>query len=245
MKIFNSESSNPMFNDKLLDNLDLVKEEKMTVTGTVNKTIILLLITVVTAFFSWQQMLTIFSMPLMFGVIILGIILVVAGMKNPQYAYIIAPIFAFVEGLLIGVISAMYASVFEGIVANAALLTFGTLFLMLFVYKSGLIKVTDKFRMVMTMAIGAIGIMYLASWIGGFMGFHMSFLHDSSPLSIGISLVITIVASLTLLLDFDMIEKNVRRGAPKSYEWVGSMALLVTLVWLYLEFLRLLSKLSD
>ncbi|MBC8306168.1 MAG: Bax inhibitor-1/YccA family protein, partial [Pelagibacterales bacterium] len=132
MKIFNSESSNPMFNDKILDNLDLVKEEKMTVTGTVNKTLILLLITVVTAFFSWQQMLSIFSMPLMFGVMILGIILVVAGMKKPQYAHIIAPIFAFVEGLLIGVVSAMYASAFEGIVANAALLTFGTLFLMLF-----------------------------------------------------------------------------------------------------------------
>ncbi len=245
MNLLNNKSSNPMFNEKILDNLDFAKEEKMTVSGTVNKTILLLIITVITAFFSWQQMLTIFSMPLMFGIMILGIILVVTGIRKPQYAHIIAPTYAFVEGLFIGAISAIYASAFEGIVANAALLTFGTLFLMLFIYKSGIIKVTDKFRMVITMAIGAIALLYLASWIGGFMGFQMSFLHDSSPLSIGISLVITVVAALTLLLDFDMIEKNVRSGAPKSYEWIGSMALLVTIIWLYLEFLRLLSKLSD
>jgi len=245
MGLLDSKSSNPMFNEKLLDDLDLVKEEKMTVGGTVNKTIILLMITVVTAFFSWQQMLSIASMPIMFGIMIVGVILVFAGMKKPEYAHIIAPAYAFVEGLFIGAISAMYAFLFDGIVLNAALLTFGTLFLMLFIYKSGLIKVTDKFRMILTMAIGAIGILYLASWIGGFMGFHMSFLHDSSPLSIGISIVITIVASLTLLMDFDMIEKNVQRGAPKSFEWIGSMALLVTIIWLYLEFLRLLSKLQD
>jgi len=245
MGLLDSKSSNPMFNDKILDDLDFAKEEKMTVGGTVNKTIILLIITVVTAFFSWQQMLHVASMPVMFGILILGAILVFAGIRKPEYAYIIAPIYAFVEGLFIGAISAMYAFAYEGIVINAALLTFGTLFLMLFIYKSGLIKVTDKFRMIITMAIGAIGILYLASWIGGFMGFHMSFLHDSSPLSIGISLVITVVASLTLLLDFDMIEKNVQRGAPKSYEWIGSMALLVTIIWLYLEFLRLLSKLQD
>ena len=245
MNLLNNKSSNPMFNEKILDNLDFVKEEKMTVNGTVNKTILLLIITVITAFFSWQQMLTIFSMPLMFGIMILGVILVFAGIRKPEYANIIAPTYAFVEGLFIGTISAMYASAFEGIVTNAALLTFGTLFLMLFIYKSGIIKVTDKFRMVITMAIGAIAVLYLASWIGGFMGFKMSFLHDSSPLSIGISLVITVVAALTLLLDFDMIEKNVRSGAPKSYEWIGSMALLVTIIWLYLEFLRLLSKLQD
>jgi len=245
MGLLDSKGSNPMFNDKILDDLDFVKEEKMTVNGTVNKTIILLVITVVTAFFSWQQMLHIISMPMMFGIMILGAILVFAGIRKPEYAHIIAPIYAFVEGLFIGAISAMYAFAFEGIVMNAALLTFGTLFLMLFIYKSGLIKVTDKFRMIISMAIGAIGILYLSSWIGGFMGFHMSFLHDSSPLSIGISLVITVVASLTLLLDFDMIDKNVKRGAPKSYEWVGSMALLVTIIWLYLEFLRLLSKLQD
>ena len=141
MNLLNNKSSNPMFNEKILDNLDFVKEEKMTVSGTVNKTILLLIITVITAFFSWQQMLTIFSMPLMFGIMILGVILVFAGIRKPQYAHIIAPTYAFVEGLFIGAISAIYASAFEGIVVNAALLTFGTLFLMLFIYKSGIIKV--------------------------------------------------------------------------------------------------------
>ena len=116
---------------------------------------------------------------------------------------------------------------------------------MLSVYSSGLIKVTEKFKMGVVMATGAIGLLYLASWIMGFFGADMPFLHESTPLATGINLAIIVVAALNLLLDFDMIEKNVQRGAPKAFEWVGAMGLLVTIVWLYLEVLRLLSKLQD
>lgn len=236
-----------MFNEKILDNMEFSQEAKMTVNGTMNKTLVLMLVTTVTAIFSWKQMLLLGTSlyPALFATMILGIILVVVGMKKPQYAYIIAPSYAFIEGLFVGAISAIYGSMFDGIVMNAVLLTLGTLISMLFIYKAGIIKVTNKFKMIMGMAIGAIGVLYLTSWILGFMGINVAFLHSNSPLSIGISIVITAVAALTLLLDFDMIDNNVKKGASKDFEWVGAMALLVTIVWLYLEFLRLLSKLQD
>ena len=248
MGLFDSKSSNPMFKDDILDSFSGTVSEKMTINGTINKTLILLGITVITAFFSWKQMLVLAGtslMPVLFGTAIVGFILVMVGMRKPQYAHIVAPFYAFVEGLFIGVVSALYAYQFEGIVINAVLLTFGTLFTMLLLYRSGAIKVTDRFRKVMYVAIGAVGILYLATWILGFMGISIPFMHDSSPLAIGVSIAILVIAALTLLLDFDMIENNVKKGAPKSMEWVGSMALLVTIVWLYLEFLRLLSKLQD
>ena len=248
MGLFDSRSSNPMFNDDVLDNMSDVREERMTINGTVNKTLILLTVTVATAFLTWKQMITLAGtnlMPVMFGIMIVGAILVIAGMRKPQYAHIIAPIYAVIEGLFVGVASGLYAYLYDGIVVQAALLTFGTLFGMLFLYKAGIIKVTERFKKIMYVAIGGVMILYLITWIGSLVGFNIPFMHDSSPLAIGISAVILVIAALTLLLDFDMIEKNAAAGAPKAYEWVGAMALLVTIVWLYLEFLRLLSKLQD
>ena len=159
----NNESSNPMFNKKILENVALSSEEKMTVSGTVNKTLILLTVTVITALFSWKQMLMFINIYTAFFISLLCLGLVFFAMKKPQYAPIIAPGFAFLEGLLIGALSALYGMFFEGIIINAMLLTFGTVFLMLGIYKTGLIKVTDKFRMVISMAVGAIGVMYLFS----------------------------------------------------------------------------------
>lgn len=247
MGLFDNKSSNPMFNDDVIDNFSGATTDRMTVQGTINKTLILLAITVATAALSWRFMAS-FGSSLYF--ILFGVAIGAAGLafytyKNPKVANVTAPIFAVMEGLFIGVISMAYAYMVEGIIMKAALLTFGTMFIMLFIYKSKLIVVTDRFRMILSMAIGAIGLMYLASWILGMFDVNMPFLHDSSPLSIGISLVIIVVASLSFLMDFDMIEKNAERGVSKNYEWVGGMALLMTIVWLYLEFLRLLSKLQD
>jgi uncharacterized YccA/Bax inhibitor family protein len=172
------------------------------------------------------------------------VVLIVAAFK-PHLAPFLAPLYALLEGLAIGTISVMYASAFEGIVLQAVGLTFGTLFMMLAIYKSGLIKVTEKFRMGVAMATGAIMILYLFGWIGQIFGFEVAMLHDSGMLGIGISAVIIVVASMNLLLDFDMFERGEKQGAPIYMEWFAAMGLIVTLVWLYIEFLRLLSKLRD
>ena len=138
----------------------------------------------------------------------------------------------------------MFAAEYAGIVFQAVSLTMGTCLMMLMVYKSGLIKITEKFRMGVAMATGAIFLVYLVSWIGMFAGFEVPFIHESGPLGIGISVVIIGVASLNLLLDFDLFEKGASQGAPKYMEWFCGLALMVTIVWLYVEFLRLLSKLQ-
>jgi len=246
MGLFDNKSSNPMFNKDILDSYTGEHSDKMTVNGTVTKTLILLAIAVITAFASWKFMISLGGAlkPVLFGSMIGAVALYYMSYKNPDRAPILAPITAVLQGLFLGVVSMMYASMIEGIIINATLLTFGTMFMMLFIYKTGLIKITDKFRMIMGMSIGAIGLLYLSSWVLGFFGIELGFLHDGSPLAIGISCVIIVVASLSFLLDFDMIEKQSANGAPKNFEWVGGMALLATIVWLYLEFLRLLSMLS-
>jgi uncharacterized YccA/Bax inhibitor family protein len=174
-----------------------------------------------------------------------GLVVLIAAAFKPHLAPFLAPLYALLEGLAIGTISVMYATAFEGIVLQAVGLTFGTLFMMLAIYKSGLIKVTEKFRMGVAMATGAIMILYLFGWIGQIFGFEVAMLHDSGMFGIGISAVIIVVASMNLLLDFDMFERGEKQGAPIYMEWFAAMGLIVTLVWLYIEFLRLLSKLRD
>jgi uncharacterized YccA/Bax inhibitor family protein len=145
---------------------------------------------------------------------------------------------------MLGAISAVYNARFQGIPLQAVMLTFGVAIAMLIVYRAGLIKVTDKFRLGIVAATGGIAVMYLLTFILSFFGVQMNFLHDSSPLSIGISLVVVAVAALNLVLDFDFIERGVMQRAPKFMEWYGAFGLLVTLVWLYMELLRLLSKIQ-
>jgi uncharacterized YccA/Bax inhibitor family protein len=174
-----------------------------------------------------------------------GFAVAIAMMFMKKYAGILAPIYAVLEGLFLGAISAIFESMYPGIVMNAVLGTFATFLTMLFAYRTGLIKVTEKLRSIIVIATGAIAVMYLLSWIMGMFGVGMSFLHDSSMLSIGISLFVIVIAALNLLLDFDFIEKGSSMGAPKYMEWFGAFGLLVTLVWLYIEFLRLLAKLQS
>ena len=139
----------------------------------------------------------------------------------------------------------MYNFMYEGIVLQAVMLTFGTLFALLFAYRSGLIKATENFKLGVVAATGGIALVYLATIVLGFFGINIPMIHDSGLIGIGFSLFVIVIAALNLVLDFDFIESGVEQGAPKYMEWYGAFGLMVTLVWLYIEFLRLLSKLQQ
>jgi len=220
---------------------DMDSSEGMTVTGAVNKTALLGMILLMTTIYSFYNPTQIF---LPIGALGAGAVFMFTSFK-PHLAPTTAPIFAVLEGLFVGTISAIYAAQFAGIVFQAVSATMATLLAMLMIHKSGIIPVTKKFRMGVSMAVGAIMIVYLISWIGSFVGFQVPFIHESGPLGIGITVVIIGVAALNLLLDFDNFEKGEATGAPKFMEWYYGMGLLFTIVWLYVEFLRLLSKLQD
>ncbi|MCB0340015.1 MAG: Bax inhibitor-1/YccA family protein, partial [Bdellovibrionales bacterium] len=163
-----------------------------------------------------------------------------------NWAPALTPAYAALEGCFLGAISLMFEATYPGLVFQAVMLTFGTFFALLMAYKSKLIPVTDKFRMGIVAATGGIFLLYLITWIGSFFGMQSSFLHGSGAFSIGLSVVIVIVAALNLVLDFDFIERGAKSGQmPKYMEWYGAFGLLVTLVWLYVEMLRLLSKLQS
>ena len=221
----------------------------MTLNGTVNKTGLLLLLCVMTAAFAWSQVSTpagiVGAGPYMWGGLIGGLVLALVTIFKKEWAPVSAPLYAIVEGLFLGAISAMYNHLYEGIVMQAVLLTFGTLFAMLFCYRSGLIKATENFNMGVAAATGGIFLVYLASMVLGMFGIQIPMIHESGLVGIGFSLVVVVVAALNLVLDFDFIETGVEKGAPKYMEWYGAFGLIVTLVWLYIEFLRLLSKLQS
>ncbi|QOW21458.1 Bax inhibitor-1/YccA family protein [Novilysobacter avium] len=221
----------------------------MTLNGTVNKTGMLLLLCVLTAAFAWSQVSTpagiVGAAPYMWGGLIGGLVLAFATIFKKEWAPITAPLYALLEGFFLGAISAMFNHMYEGIVMQAVLLTFATLFAMLFAYRSGMIKVTEKFKLGVVAATGGIFLVYLASIVMGFFGVNIPMIHESGMVGIGFSLVVVVVASLNLVLDFDFIENAVAKGAPKHMEWYGAFGLMVTLVWLYIEFLRLLSKLQS
>lgn len=246
------ETRNPVFNENTLKKMDKTINRQgpitrrgdsttMTVSGAVNKTLFLFGLMMITTMLSWM-------MPTKFLLIvgaIGGLIAVIACSFKPQWSPTLAPGYALFEGLFLGTVSYYYAvAAYPGIIVQAVGLTFGTLLMMLLIYRSGLIKVTQKFKMGVFMATGAIFFVYMLSWIGSFVGFQIPYLHEGGMMGIGISLVIIGVAALNLLIDFDMFEKGEQHQAPKYMEWFAGMALLVTLVWLYVEFLRLLSKLN-
>jgi uncharacterized YccA/Bax inhibitor family protein len=160
-----------------------------------------------------------------------------------EWSPVTSPIYALLEGLVLGGLSAMFELRYPGIAMEAVGLTFGTLFVMLFLYKSGVIKVTQKFRMGVVAATGGIVIFYFLTWILSMLHISMfSSVFGSGPIGIGFSLLVVAIASLNLVLDFDFVEQGVAYGAPKYMEWYAAFGIMVTLVWLYLEMLRLLSK---
>jgi len=251
-------SGNPALKDSTF--LDLSRgttvvggdSQVMTLNGTVNKTGMLLLLTVLTAAYSWSQVdFGAGAQPggafnlYLWGGLIAGLVFAIATIVKKQWAPVTAPLYALSEGFFLGAISAMYSYLYEGIVQQAVLLTFGTLFAMLLAYRSGLIKPTEKFRAGVIAATGGIALVYLATIVLRFFDIQIPLIHESGMIGIGFSLFVIVIAALNLVLDFDFIETGVEQRAPKYMEWYGGFALLVTLVWLYIEFLRLLSKLQS
>ncbi|MBB1471477.1 MULTISPECIES: Bax inhibitor-1/YccA family protein [unclassified Luteimonas] len=223
----------------------------MTLNGTINKTAFLLLLTVLTAAFAWSQAFSAtgelapgFSV-YVWGGAIGGFVIAMVTVFKKEWSPVTAPLYALVEGFFLGAISAMFNHMYEGIVMQAVLLTFGTLFALLFAYRSGLIKATENFKLGVVAATGGIALVYLASIVLRMFGINMPFIHDSGLIGIGFSLFVIVIAALNLVLDFDFIETGVEKGAPRYMEWYGAFGLMVTLVWLYIEFLRLLSKLQS
>ena len=239
-------SGNPVLNDEKIQRISLASRMDgsyipMTINGAVNKTLILTGILLITGYISYSYP----NIVLFYVGLIGGLIAVLVGSFKPNTSPIAAPIYAGFEGLALGTISAMYAYTYQGIVLQAISLTIGTLITMLIIYRSGLITVNAKFRAGVMMATGAIFFVYLISFVGSFFGWNMPYLHESGAIGIGISAVIIAIAALNLLLDFDLFEKAEQSQAPQYMEWFCGMSLMVTLVWLYIEFLRLLSKLRD
>ncbi|WP_138429691.1 Bax inhibitor-1/YccA family protein [Fodinibius saliphilus] len=236
-------SGNPTISEKTFQEVGQTRpaEQRMTLEGTVNKTGILFLILLIGASISWFTPTSIF----MWGGAIGGFIVAMVTIFKKEWSPITAPIYAALEGLFLGAVSVMYSQAYGGIVFNAVLLTLGVFAAMLMAYRSGVIQVTKRFRMGVVAATGGIFLVYLASFVLSFFGINISLIHGSGLMGIGFSLIIVGVAALNLVLDFDMIEKGVQAEAPKYFEWYASFGLMITLVWLYIEMLRLLSKLQE
>lgn len=215
-------------------------ERSMTVSGTINKTMTLFLILLLGASISWYSP----SQFLMWGGAIGGFILAMVTIFKKEWSPFTAPLYAGLEGLFLGGVSLTYAQAYGGIVFNAVLLTLGVFAAMLTAYRSGFIEVTQQFRMGVVAATGGIVLVYFATFILGFFGINVGLIHGNGFMGIGFSLIIVGVAALNLVLDFDMIEQGVEASAPKYFEWYTSFGLMITLVWLYLELLRLLAKLQ-
>jgi uncharacterized YccA/Bax inhibitor family protein len=240
------ESNNPVLKEKTFQSVTADHSNGvMTINGTVAKMGFLLAMVMAAAIYSWgagarQQNI----MPFLLVGGIGGFILAIVITFKKEWAPYLAPAYALAEGLFLGVLSAMYSGLYDGIVLQAVGLTFGTFIAMLILYRARVIRATEKFKAVIITATAGIAIFYLIAMVLHMFNINMPFLHDSSMIGIIFSLVVVAVAALNLILDFDMIETGAAQGAPKYFEWYAAFGLLVTLVWLYLEILRLLSKLN-
>ncbi len=239
-------SSNPTLNDKSFQGITIDGTARMTLDGTVNKTGILLVCAMATAFLTWRSFLSTGEPGAASGFLVLGLIggliFAMVTIFKREWSPVTAPAYALCEGLVLGGISAIFEVRYPGIAMQAVALTFGTFGTLLVVYRTGIIRVTDKFRLGVVAATGAVALFYLLQMILGF--FHLQFtsVYGGGIIGIGFSLIVVGIAAMNLILDFDLIERGVAYGAPKYMEWYSAFSLLVTLVWLYMEILRLLSK---
>jgi uncharacterized YccA/Bax inhibitor family protein len=247
MAIF--KSGNPAMN-VFQNTITIPGSGTMTEKGVLNKFFMLFLLVMASASLTWKAFYDgVNVMPYAIGAAILGLITAIVVISKNSWAAYLTPVYALFEGVFLGGISAAYNNAFAktapGIIMQAVLLTFGAVIAMYLLYRFRIIKVTEKFRSIIFIATAGIAIFYLLAMVLRFFSVDIAFLHEGSMLGIGFSLVVVVIASLNLLLDFDMIEKGVAAGAPKYMEWYGAFGLLVTIVWLYLEILRLLAKLAD
>jgi uncharacterized YccA/Bax inhibitor family protein len=239
-------TSNPVLNEKRFEGVAELGGG-MTLEGTVNKTGLLLVCAIATAAWTWhlfnQEHSAAAVLPWLWIGSIGGFVCAMVTVFKKEWSPVTAPAYALLEGLALGSISAILEVRFPGIAIQSVSLTFGTLLVLLLAYRSGLIPVTQNFRLGIVAATGAIMLFYLLQFVLGFFGVHFTSINGSGPIGIGFSLIVVGIAALNLVLDFDFIESGVRMGAPKYMEWYGAFGLMVTLVWLYLEILRLLTKL--
>jgi uncharacterized YccA/Bax inhibitor family protein len=242
-------TSNPALNDRAFQGEGVAFGEGMTLQGTVNKTGVLLICVIATAAWTWNLFMRSPSAetvgPLALVGLIGGLIFGFVTIFKKTWAPVTAPIYALLEGLVLGSVSALLELRFPGIAIQSVSLTFGTLVVLLLAYRSGLIRVTDKLRLGVVAATGGIMVFYLLEMALGFFGVRFGAVNGSGAIGIAFSVFVVIIASLNLVLDFDFIEAGARSGAPKYMEWYGAFGLMVTLIWLYFEILRLFSKLRS
>jgi len=235
-------SGNPVLSNSTFSS-NREQTENMTINGTVNKTATCLLLLVGTGYLTFNTI----NPGILIACGIGGFIVAIITVFKKEWAPITVPLYAILEGGLLGGISFIYNSLYDGIVTNAIFLTVGILLSLLISYRSGYIKPTENFKLGIFAATGGIAIVYLINFVMGFFGSSMGIMQvdNASPMSIGFSVLVVIIAALNLVLDFDFIEEGAEKGAPKYMEWYGAFGLLVTLIWLYLEILRLLAKLNS
>jgi uncharacterized YccA/Bax inhibitor family protein len=223
----------------------LIGSEDMTLAGTINKSLILFLLLLASSIVTWWLVFNGMSpIGLAIAGAVVGFVFVLISVFKPQYSAYLAPGYALFEGLFIGAISAIFETMYPGIVIQAVECTMVTFVVCLGLYKYKIVKVTEQFKSVVMAATLAIATYYLFSWLFSMFTSFVPVHYGNSWMSIGISVFVIVIASLNLFLDFDQIESGVERKLPKFMEWYGAMGLMITLVWLYIEFLRLLSKLS-
>jgi len=244
-------TSNPVLSNNVFSQFGYgTRSDSMTMQGTVVKTFVLLLCAMLTAGYTWIKFFQSGANPdsvttLMWVGVLGGFALAIVTTFKKEWAPVTSIFYALFEGLFIGALSAILEHQFKGIAIQAAGLTFGVLFTMLAVYQAGWIQVTDKFRFGVVAATGGIALFYIISLGLSFFGIQIPYLFGNGLIGIGFSVLVVGLAALNLVLDFDFIEKGVRANVPKYMEWYGAFALMVTLVWLYIEVLRLLSKLRS
>ena len=244
-------TANPALNDATFDSVRAygATDEVMTIQGTVNKSLLLLALVVLTSSWTWNIYFRSATpdpaavMPWMWGGAIGGFIVALVTVFKQQWSPVTAPIYALLEGLFVGGLSSLAESQYPGIVIQAVGLTFGTCLVMLVAFRTGLIKATENFKLGVVAATGGIALFYLVTMVLGMFGVRIPYLFENGLIGIGFSLFVVVIAALNLVLDFDFIEKGASAGVPKYMEWYGAFGLMVTLIWLYIEILRLLTKL--
>jgi uncharacterized YccA/Bax inhibitor family protein len=243
-------TSNPIFSGSTFSrpNAFALPGEAMSINGTIHKTGILLLCVLATALWTWNRFYT-QGAEAVGGLILIGaiggLVLALVTVFKKEWAAFTSPVYSLLEGLVLGGVSALFELRFPGIAVQAVMLTFGTFMCMLLLYRSGTIRATDKFRTGIFAATGGIALIYLASFVLGFFGIQIPGIFGNGLIGIAFSFVVVGIAALNLILDFDFIERGAANGAPKYLEWFAAFGLMVTLIWLYLEMLRLLSKLRS
>jgi uncharacterized YccA/Bax inhibitor family protein len=238
-------TSNPALNENTFDGRVAIAGEAMTLQGTVNKTGVLLLCVVITSAWTWgiaHSQAPEAALPWMMGGLVGGLVFALVTIFKKEWSPITSPVYALCEGLVLGGISALLERTYPGIAIQAMGLTFGVTAVMLMLYRTGVLRATPKFTVGVVAATGGIFVVYMVDLVLGIFGRHVPLLNSAGPLGIGVSAVIVIIAALNLILDFDFVETGVHARAPKYMEWYGAFGIMVTLVWMYMEILRLLSK---